>query len=327
MADPADTAAATHDATGHDSAAGVDIPGNDAFGDAFAAFAAGTPAPDIEDEDDEGDAAGEPGADEGRDPPPADGAEGSPPSDAPGRPAAGDEPDPWANATPAQKAALQKMRDDYERKVQGASGRASGLQRQLNALTGGTAVPPATARQAPAKEADKPDAWKAMDAKIKALREDYPEIADVLVPLLEAQRDELIDLRGRVAPVTAAEEEREVAAQQADLESKHPDWRGYAPGQNAAFDGWLNAQPQSVQKLAGSWDSREVGVALTLFKTEQAEAMRNAGGAPPKNDTATGARRQRQLDGGRVVGSRPGSATTGAPDDFEAAFEHYSKKA
>lgn len=332
MADPADTAAATHDATGQGTGGVVDISGNDAFSSAFAAFAAGTPAPEIEDEDEDGGDldAGQGDANEGADAAPKEGDDTDPPADAPAQPAAGNEdPDPWANATPAQKAALDKLREDYERKLQGASGRASGLQRQLNALTNGkpAAVTPPTTDQKDG--GDKPsDAWTVLDDKIKALEEDYPEIANVLVPLLKQQRDELADVRGKMAPVIEADQAEVVAAQQSALEAKHPDWRNYAPGANADFDGWINAQPENVQRLAGSWDAREVGVALTLFKTEQAEAKRqgNHSDPAPKDKNATDTRRQRQLDGGKVVGSRTAPAAAGAPDDFAGAFEHFAKK-
>jgi len=332
MADPADTAAATHDATGQGTGAGVDVSGNDAFSNAFAAFAAGNPAPEIEDEDEDRDDldAGQGEADEGADKAPSERDDTDPPANAPADAAAGNEdPDPWANATPAQKAALDKMREDYERKLQGASGRASGLQRQLNALKTGTTAATAPQNTGQDGKGDEPsDAWKVLDDKIKALEEDYPEIAGVIVPLLKQQRDELANVKGQMAPVIEADQAEVVAAQQSALEAKHPDWRNYAPGANADFDGWINAQPENVQRLAGSWDAREVGVALTLFKTEQAEAKRqgNQQDPAPKDKTATDARRQRQLDGGKVVGSRTAPAAAGAPDDFAGAFDHFAKK-
>lgn len=335
MADPASTDDKTHDATGHGTDGDVDVAGNDAFAAAFESFASGgKPDPAETEQSEEGDdEAGQDGADnEGDDKSPEARDDKSPPASAPAKTAAGDESDPWANAPPALIAARDKLVRDFEQKVQGASGRASGLQRQLNALKQQVPAdtPSATTGQ-PKSEGKKPgDAWTALDDKIKALEEDYPEIAGPIVALLKAQRDEFAELRGQVAPVIEADTEQAVAAQAAALEEKHPDWRSYAPGQNADFDGWVNSQPENVQRLAGSWDAREVAVALSLFKTERAEAIRKGqgeGGKPdPKPNTATDERRARQLDGGKQVGSRTASAATGAPDEFSAAFDHFASR-
>jgi hypothetical protein len=334
MADPADTAADTHAETGQEPTADVGSSGNDAFGAAFEAFASGkAPAPEVDEQAAAGDVeddAGQDGADEGGEQPPAEGADRDPPANAGAKPAAGTEPpDPWAGASPELIAARDKMREEMQRKIDGASGRASGLQRRINELTAGAGVKPADKLP---EQSDKPNAWKALDDKIKGLKEDYPEIADVLIPLLEAQRDELADLHGKVAPVIEADSEQVIVSQQRALEDKHPDWREFGPGGKAEadFDGWINTQPESVRKLSDSFDAREVAVALTLFKTERAEAQRRGGGgaepATPKPSTATDARRARQLDGGKVVTSRATSAATGAPDDFAGAFDHFAAK-
>lgn len=339
MADPANTLDDTHDATGHATDASVDNAGGDDFASAFQAFASGgkpDPQEPEAEEDNADDQAGQDGAHgEGGDQPPEAGDDDNPPADAPAQPAAGDESDPWANAPPALIAERDKLIRMYEQKVQGASGRASGLQRRLNAVLQQQPAAGATPAPSDQQQEGKPasplgDAWTALNDKITALKEDYPEIANVIVPLLEAQRDELANLSGKVAPVIEADTEEAIAQEAAALEARHPDWRDYAPGKNADFEGWLGSQPENIQRLAGSWDSREVATALTLFKTERAEAVRKGqgDGAPPdpKPNTATDNRRARQLDGSKRVDSKPASAATGAPDDFTAAFDHFANR-
>ena len=343
--------------SGRDENSDVDK-GNDAFASAFADFAAGKtpeggdPAPkDGEEGGEGGDKAGQDGAEREDNSSPSKGDEKDPPADAPGdKPAAGEEaPDLWAKATPEQIAERDRLRAELEtarKSDEGSRRRASGLQRQLNALQATTAAqPPQDAKGG--KDGEEPsDAWKALDEKIKQIEEDYPEIAGVIVPLLKAQRDELADLKSRVTPVIVADQAEAAAEQVATLEAKHQDWRNFGVSdspeytkylaaqpeevrrENENFRNWLGDQPGSIQKLAQSWDASEVAVALTLYKTERAEAIKTGGDEAPgkKEADATGAKRQRQLDGGSDVRSRAGSAASGAPDDFTGAFEHFSQK-
>lgn len=322
--------------------------GNDAFSQAFASFAAGEtpaggkPAPNDDDDGDGGDA-GQGGAEREDHSSPSDGDDTDPQGQARGnQPPAGEQaPDPWANASPeilAERDRLQAALDAAKRSDIASRGRASSLQRQLNTLQTHAGDQPAGA------EKKEPSAGqKALDDKIKQIEEDYPEIGGPIVELLKLQRAEIDELKGKVAPVIEADQQEALAAQYQALESRHPDWKNYGNAEhpeykawlatqpatvqkdNAAYHGWLSQQPPSVQALADSWDASEAAVALTLFKTERAEAIRKAGG-DPGNDTATDARRQRQLDGGRDVRSRPGNTASGAPDDFEGAFKHFSSR-
>lgn len=330
MVDPAKTPAASHEGTGPGSETDVKPDGNDAFSSAFDGFASGgNPDPSDNDDDDADDQAGHDDADDGDDKSPSNDDDQDPPEPAPGdKPAAGakEAPDPWANASPELLAARDKLVADYENKVRGASGRASGLQRKLTELQ--RTIPahqPGTPKQDDGQE--KSDGEKALDDKVKKLREEYPEIAEPLIEMIEAQSAQLKALRGTVAPVISATEEELVRQQIATLEEQHPDWREFAPGKNAAFDGWKESQPEKVQALAVSDYAEDVAVALTLFKVERAAAMQAGGDNPsPKND-ATDTRRKRQMDGGALVTSKKTAAATGAPDDFDGAFETFAKKA
>ncbi|HYI43201.1 MAG TPA: hypothetical protein VD768_06230 [Sphingomicrobium sp.] len=344
---------AERDQSGQDPNSGVDDGGNDAFASAFEAFAAGKtppgddPAPKDDEADLGDDEAGQDGAEREANASPSQGDETDPPADASGdEPAAGEEaPDPWANASPAQIAARDKMAEELNRlraSDEGSRRRASGLQRQLNALQRTAAAQPQT--EQPGAEKERTDAQAALDEEIANLERDYPEVAGPLIRVLKAQRAELDELKGQVAPVAEANQQEVIAEQIRTLEATHKDWRNYGIAdtpqylgwlqsqpeevrkENENFRGWLSAQPAKVQELADSEDAREVGVALSLYKTERAAAIRNAGGGDKPGTDATDARRQKQLDAGRAVGSRPGSAASGAPDDFAGAFEHFSRK-
>jgi hypothetical protein len=347
---PAITPDSTADGTGPGSENAVEN-GNDAFSAAFEAFASGnTPAPDTDKDDDGGDEdqAGQDddaGNEDGAKPSDAAAEAKDPPSGASGdKPAAGevDPSDPWANASPAllaEKLRLENALAAERHRANGASGRASGLHRELNALK-------ATVEK-PEPEAQPSEAKKALDDKIAQLKEDFPEIAGPLIELLEVQSAQITDLRGKVTPITEATEAEALQASFKALGAKHPDYQSYGDPSNPDYAPWLAQQPQKVrednqayrtwladqapgiQNLAKSWDPDDCGVVLSLFKTAKAEASLQAradtGGG--KTDTATGDRRQRQLDGGREVRSKPLPASTGAPEnDFDGAFNHFAKR-
>jgi hypothetical protein len=299
---------------------------DDGFSEAFDQFAAGKtpPVPDSE-QGNEDDEPGDDGPELGR-PAPAEAAtddeppEETPPGDAEadggGQPPAEEAPDLWANASPeliAERDRIQKERDEALHKASSDANRVAALSRKLQAYQ--------TPASAPAP-AEATEAQKALDGKIAQLREDYGDIADPLIELIEAQKAELTNVRTVLTGLNEERQAQVIAQEQQALEARHPDWREIA--QNPAFKGWLEVQPQNIQALASSWDARETSVALTLFKAEAVEA---SGQKPPKaKASAATARRSQQLDGGRDVGSRPAPAASDAPEDFDAAFDFYTQR-
>lgn len=234
-------------------------------------------------------------------------------------------PDPWANAPAeliAERDRLQQERDKALHQAKSDATRVAALSRKLTQLS---ATQPSSA---PAPEAQPTEAQKALDEKIRKLREDYGDIADPLIELIETQRQELNHVRTSLAGMTEAQQAQTIAAETAALETRHPDWRNIA--QSPEFAGWLEIQPENIQRLASSWDARETSVVLTLFKTEVGGGQGQTEPAPqaqaPKPDAATDTRRSQQLDGGRDVRSRPAPAASGPPDDFEAAFKFFEEK-
>jgi hypothetical protein len=300
---------------------------DDGFDKAFDQFAAGKtpPVPDPEPTggDDE---PGDDGPELGSPVPAGAAADDEPPETAPpgdaepdggSQPPEGEEaPDLWANAPPeliAERDRIQKERDDALHRASSDANRVAALSRKLQGLQSPASAP------APAAPTE---AQKALDGKIAQLREDYGDIADPLIELIEAQKQELTNVRTVLTGLNEERQAQVIAEEQQALEARHPDWREVA--QNPAFASWLEIQPANIQALAASWDARETSVALTLFKAESVEA--NGHKAPKPKASAATARRSQQLDGGRDVGSRPAPAASDAPEDFDAAFDFYTQK-
>lgn len=303
----------------------------DAFTSAFEEFAAGKPAPDPD--EDSGDAPSDGNGPEAEPPAPEQSAtEGEPPETATSGEApanGGDQspeaqaPDPWANAPADLRAEFERVQMEKEAALHKANSdavRVAALTRKLQSLT-------ASQTSAPAPAEKNEEAQKALDGKIAQLREDYGEIADPLIELIESQKTELSQVRSALVGMGEAQQEQVIASERSALEQAHPDWQSIA--QSPDFAGWLEIQPDNIQRLATSWDARETSVVLTLFKTERIEATGRMSGdqAPAQTvDAATGARRSQQLDGGRDVRSRPAPVTSEAPDDFDAAFKYFEAK-
>lgn len=240
--------------------------------------------------------------------------------------------DEWAALPPEVKEKVLQLQREKEEAVHRAASdanRVAALRRQLHQAK--------LASPHGAKPSDeKPtEAQKALDGKIKQLREDYGDIAEPLLELIEHQRNELTTVHAQLDGLSEAQQAQVIAAETQALQARHPDWRSVA--QSPDFAGWLEVQPDNIQRLAGSWDARETSVVLTLFKAERMQATGQQQqrqeqdkkadpaekAAEKKPDAATGARRSQQLDGGRDVRSRPAPAASGPPEDFDSAFDFY----
>lgn len=243
------------------------------------------------------------------------------------QPPEGEAPDPWASAPEDLKAEYQKVlkeRDEAKHKANSDANRVAALSRKLQQVSAGQ-----TSSATPAPDAQPTEAQKALDEKIGELRKNYGEIADPLIELIETQRKELNQVRANITGLNEAQQAQVIAHETAALETAHPDWRDVANSPD--FAGWLEIQPENIQRLATSWDARETSVVLTLFKAERIEAtgLTEQQGDPapaPKADAATGVKRSQQLDGGRDVRSRPAPAASEPPDDFDAAFKYFEEK-
>lgn len=299
----------------------------DDFAKHFDAFAAGKPPPDHEDPPSETPPEGNVPEEPASAPPEPEAAPAEPPeSDTSGTetgaapPAPAEAPDPWAQVPAELKAQYEqtlKERDEARHKAQSDASRVAALSRKINTLQSSAPAPLATPEPS--------EAQKALDQKIVDLRKEYPEVAEPLIEMIQAQRDELGTVKQQLTALTDDQQAAYIAQEQQSLEAIHPDWRQVAAQKD--FAEWLQVQPANIQRLAQSYDAHETGVALTLFKAEMMVPTGQTQEAPPAptpTATATDAKRSQQLEGGRDVPSRPAPATSGPPEDFDAAFQHFA---
>ena len=233
--------------------------------------------------------------------------------------------DPYAGLTPEQKSHFERLAAS-ERSQRGRLG---ALQRKLNSFTAGTQQPSTgeqTGSQARDDEGGEGGATGEtsatdIEAKLKAVTDEY---GDILGPLPELVKD----LRKQVETLTASATRQEVdrdaeALTEAYkvLEDKHPDYKEIPA--KPEFIEWFGKQTPGIQALVNSFDPHEVSLALQLFKTESGASSQatGEGGEGGDGSTATGDRRERQLDGLRQAPSRGAPAAVGVPNDFKSAFK------
>lgn len=230
--------------------------------------------------------------------------------------------DPWKDV-PAdireRIVAIEKERDEARHKAQSDANRVAALSRKIQALS--TSAP-----AAPVKKDEEPnEAQKALDDKVKQLREDYPEVADPLLELLAAEREKLNAVTQKLETVEVDRQQAYIQQQEALLAEAHPDWRDTVATPD--FQTWMEAQPLGIQKLAESYDARETSTVITLFKAESGVAAKAEAPVATPEQNATEARRREQLSGGVAIKSRPAPAVaSGPPDDFEGAAAYYQAK-
>ena len=257
----------------------------------------------------------------GQDDPAPDAAEAAPEDQPEAQPA---ETDLWATATPAQRAAYEAERkrvEALEHADRSNRGRLSTLQRQVNDLLS-------------ANGGKMPDAAPKGAARVKALLDsdavkqavaDYGEANAPLVEVLQAQAEALEAFEARSA---ADEQERTQAylAEQAKIVAEAlPDYGSVAKSE--AFLDWYRRSPDKIREMVERnavriEDGREVVAVVRLFKAETAAADPEPNPNPNPQNTL----RSRQLSGSSAVPNRGQGQGASAPDDFDAAFDHYAKR-
>lgn len=242
--------------------------------------------------------------------------------------------DPYAGLTPEQKAHFERLAAS-ERSNRG---RVGALTKKLNGFTAGTQAPP-TETGASRERSDEGAGGSGtgdgtgktptdIEARLKAVTDEY---GDIIGPVAEIVQELRTKIDGLEASATRHEVDRDAEAltqAYTALEAAHPDYQQVAADQ--AFHQWLGEQTTGVKALANSFDPKEVSLALQLFKTERgavsgASTETSEGGNG--GNTATGDRRERQLEGMRQAPSRGAPAATGVPNDFGSAFKSRAAQA
>ncbi|SIR39984.1 hypothetical protein SAMN05880558_11325 [Aeromonas sp. RU39B] len=228
--------------------------------------------------------------------------------------ASGDD-DLFRDATPEQRAYLQSLIADREREAQAArsaNGRYAAAQRQLAEKERQVNEQIKSIQHAD-KQGDGQEANRQLDAlesRIAAMREDYPEIAEHMQGVATALREEL---RGDISQVKepvaqlheqamARQHEERVAIETDELIRRHPDANTIVT--SPAFAAWVSQQPPSVQSIANSDSATDADVVLTLYKSTQLQAQ-----------TQRNAQRQRKLADMAPLGGSQGRATVDTSDE------------
>ncbi|MGL4754558.1 MAG: hypothetical protein ACRCXB_19460 [Aeromonadaceae bacterium] len=229
--------------------------------------------------------------------------------------------DLFADATPEQRAYLQSLLADRDRNAQAArsaNGRYAAVQRQLDEKERQFNEQISSIQQAD-KQGDGKEANRQLDAlesRIAAMREDYPDIADHMQGVADALRDGLrSEISQGMEPVNQLREQAKerqheelITIETDELMRRHPDAEKVVVSQE--FQAWIAQQPASVQNIANSDSAADADVVLTLYKSTQlqaqaAQAQRNA-------------QRQRKLADMAPLGGSQGRATVDTGDEASA---------
>lgn len=248
-------------------------------------------------------------------------------------PAAPEAVDPWANATPEQRIALDAIRADLEREKtdkRRIAGTVSGQQRKINTLEQQLKViPRGTAEGKPATEPKTDEQWVAFE-------KDYPELAPVVGSLrkeLSAAKTELAGMKSELGGISTDHRTRNLYEQGAYVQQQHPDYDQIA--KSPEFEAWYAASPGYVRvgierNAERIVDGNEVSDLVKKFKVETGwaspapSAPKDAGKPqPPASD-----KRSIQMESANTPRSKgPARVNSGLPDpdDAEGSWKYYEE--
>lgn len=239
-----------------------------------------------------------------------------------------DEPaDPWAGASEQQRAEFERMRQEnaqLQHKFQSHDGRVVSLRNKIAEL-----------EQQLAQRATSPTSQESAALSTPELEEfanEYPDIANAVDQLVNHRlglaqakiQNELSQLDNRfnqtIQPIREAESQRTQQQQLQALGERHPDWREVA--QSADFLEWLNVQPEPVRTLYNSDSADDASWLLDSFK--RVKNVQPAGSQEEQPEPPSGSN-QRKLQQAVTPKTRRAAPQTGVPDDFDAAFDYYTR--
>jgi len=222
-----------------------------------------------------------------------------------------DAEDPWKDAPAAVLAARDELKAELERKThqaRSATGRASAYKRQVEAL-----------RRAQ-EGADQPDP---LAEKVKEAKENYPEVAEPLVGMIDTLKAEIAQMR----ETDQAAFEDHVRAEEARLEAAYPRWRDRLKPEYDRFLAWVDDQPRAARDiLASNWDYTVDSAGLASLIGGYF-AHRRGPTPEPQAPSPQDVRRQRQLASSASPGSRQAVRPERGEDDLDAYWKKLSDQA
>lgn len=217
-------------------------------------------------------------------------------------------------------AAITRERDEYRHRYLSDQGRVSALQRKINELEQQSSRKPA--EQKPVE----------LPAAAKELMENYPEIAEGVRAMVEAERSRIMaSVEGQVDPLrraTAEQLERDARNRtrelEAAVEAAHTGWVDTV--QTPDFQGWLARQSSGVRGLAGSAEPEDAITLLNLYKGVSLQAKVDLNKPDTSRADTLAAKRRKALDDAEAIPSSAVSKRESVPDDFEAQFNYFASK-
>lgn len=159
--------------------------------------------------------------------------------------------------------------------------------------------------------------------RIAQLREEYGEIADPLITMIEAQARRIDQLAAPVQQMTEREQAQTETANLSRLDELAPDWRQLAT--KPEFQAFRESAPRMVREaLERNWDQivdpEEAAAVFDYARMRLGEPQQQSQTDPNPNPLE--AKRRRQLAAGRDGGSGGNAPVTNeVPDDFDAAAD------
>jgi len=209
-------------------------------------------------------------------------------------------------------------------------GRLGAYQRQINELQRKqqeleSAKPTNDSGEAQSDDQQRQDMAESMGVDDWAeFKEDFPDMARAFEARLKADQQrqakleqEVAELRSTVQPIQEQAHQQQLQSEYARLESRHDDWREVVNAPE--FDTWLKTQNPSIQALAESDSADDASALLDFYKGSN-------GGGDDTSRAKPHDKRQSRLANAQTVSRRGAGQRSGAPDEFDAAFEHYAAK-
>ena len=272
--------------------------------------------------------------------PPAESTSPEPPSEptpgqeaeAEGQPQPEQQTDPWATAPPP----LKEERDRLTQRVTSAEGRIAAYQRRYEEANAQVQSLNARLRElesAPAAQPEPPKEDEAT-AHLKRIREEYPEIGEPLVAIIDGMRKQNAELtRWQQQQI-----EREMIQQDTILRDEHPDWQDVTSQNAEAFLAWVNEQTPERRKVIEDnaeiiKDGRAAASVIADFKAHIAQKPRPEPAPAPQaaSQQQPNPKRARQLAGAETAkpsgrqAFAPGIPEEGDPEEIWKAIEAEEK--
>ena len=265
--------------------------------------------------------------------------------------------DPWAELPPEARARAERLEQENQRH----RGNQAALQRELARIrkqypdTGGQ---PASGGKTAASEARTDGQTSADDPTQsddwKKLRDEYPELLGPVEQMFQRMDQKLQSLEQGHTQVSGYVQDQQLQRNYDTVAESHEDFAAFtaapeddpwARSYGEALQAWTAQQPEEVQAIVQRnaediYDPAKVDWVLQQFKAS--DVYRQMVGEPGSAQTQTqpsaktqqgqagkdeiSERRKRRLDSAPAVSGKGPGAATGAPDDFDAAFDHYAQQ-